>query len=116
MSKKVRPFRKKIYPQSMALQRLARPRAEEDDPLLTVADVVRRLRASRGLVYELVRSGELPSLLIRRISRIRASALDQLMRESGSDYWGKKAGSVPPTEKEKVEGHLAKHRREQNHG
>jgi excisionase family DNA binding protein len=116
VSKKVRPFRKKIYLQSMALQHLARPRAEEDDPLLTVADVAHRLRASRGLVYELVRSGELRSLLIHRIRRIRASALDQFMRESGSDYWGKKAGSLPPAEKEKVEGRLAKHRREHNHG
>ena len=44
--------------------------------LLKVPEVAARLSMSRGKVYELIRSGALPSVCIDRSRRIRARDLD----------------------------------------
>jgi len=115
VSRKVRPARKRIYPESTALQNLAPRRKAADETLLTVADVAHKQQISRGLVYVLLRSGELPSLWIRRLRRIRARDLDQFIRERWIGHSGQKAEGPPPNKKEPVEGRLAKYRREHGH-
>jgi excisionase family DNA binding protein len=45
--------------------------------LLTVPEAARRLSLGRTIVYELIASGELPSLKIGRARRIPAIALEQ---------------------------------------
>ncbi|MER6353757.1 helix-turn-helix domain-containing protein [Streptomyces sp. NPDC001634] len=46
-----------------------------DDELLTVADVMARLKVGRSTVYDLIRTRRLPSVTIGRCRRIPASAL-----------------------------------------
>ncbi|MFI0191883.1 helix-turn-helix domain-containing protein [Streptomyces sp. NPDC017082] len=46
-----------------------------DDELLTVTEVMARLRVSRSTVYDLIRTRQLPSVTIGRCRRIPASAL-----------------------------------------
>ncbi|MEU1045884.1 MULTISPECIES: helix-turn-helix domain-containing protein [unclassified Streptomyces] len=46
-----------------------------DDELLTVADVMARLKLGRSTVYDLIRSRRLPSITIGRCRRIPARAL-----------------------------------------
>ncbi len=46
-----------------------------DDELLTVADVMARLKIGRSTVYDLIRTRRLPSVTIGRCRRIPASAL-----------------------------------------
>ncbi|MFJ6738893.1 helix-turn-helix domain-containing protein [Streptomyces sp. NPDC091279] len=46
-----------------------------DDELLTVVDVMARLKVGRSTVYDLIRTRRLPSVAIGRCRRIRASAL-----------------------------------------
>ncbi|MGJ5826116.1 MULTISPECIES: helix-turn-helix domain-containing protein [Streptomyces] len=46
-----------------------------DDELLTVAEVMARLRLGRSKVYDLIRTRRLPSVTIGRCRRIPASAL-----------------------------------------
>ncbi|MFJ3496175.1 helix-turn-helix domain-containing protein [Streptomyces sp. NPDC086091] len=46
-----------------------------DDELLTVAEVMGRLRLGRSTVYALIRSRRLPSVTIGRCRRIPAAAL-----------------------------------------
>jgi excisionase family DNA binding protein len=47
--------------------------------LLKVPEVAARLSMSRGKVYELIRSGALPSVLIDRSRRIRARDLEDFV-------------------------------------
>ncbi|MFG2474275.1 helix-turn-helix domain-containing protein [Streptomyces fagopyri] len=56
-----------------------------DDALLTVPDVMARLKLSRSAVYDLIRSRRLPSLTIGRARRIPASALDTYIRHHLED-------------------------------
>ncbi|MEU6550179.1 helix-turn-helix domain-containing protein [Streptomyces sp. NPDC046915] len=51
-----------------------------DDELLTVPEVMRRLKLGRSTVYDLIRSRRLHSLTIGRARRIPASALDTYIR------------------------------------
>ncbi|MFH8438305.1 helix-turn-helix domain-containing protein [Streptomyces sp. NPDC018007] len=46
-----------------------------DEELLTVADVMARLKVGRSTVYDLIRTRRLPSVAIGRCRRIPASAL-----------------------------------------
>jgi len=46
-----------------------------DEELLTVADVMTRLKLGRSTVYDLIRSRRLPSITIGRCRRIPARAL-----------------------------------------
>ncbi|MEU9607774.1 helix-turn-helix domain-containing protein [Streptomyces sp. NPDC048057] len=46
-----------------------------DDELLTVTDVMGRLKLSRSKVYDLIRSRQLPSVTIGRCRRIPAFAV-----------------------------------------
>ncbi|WP_404192596.1 helix-turn-helix domain-containing protein [Streptomyces tauricus] len=46
-----------------------------DDELLTVAEVMARLKLGRSTVYDLIRSRRLPSITIGRCRRIPARAL-----------------------------------------
>ncbi|MEV6738551.1 helix-turn-helix domain-containing protein [Streptomyces sp. NPDC051104] len=51
-----------------------------DDELLTVPDVMARLKLGRSTVYDLIRSHRLPSITIGRARRIPSSALDRYIR------------------------------------
>lgn len=53
------------------------------EQLLTVADVVERTRLSRTVVYELMRSGDLPAVNRGRSRRIREADLDEWIRQLG---------------------------------
>ena len=46
-----------------------------DDELLTVPEVMARLRVGRSTVYDLIRSRRLPSITIGRLRRIPARAV-----------------------------------------
>ncbi|MGW3570280.1 helix-turn-helix domain-containing protein [Streptomyces sp. NPDC000941] len=50
-----------------------------DDELLTVREVMARLRLGRSTVYDLIRSRRLPSITIGRARRIPAAALRQFI-------------------------------------
>ncbi|CAL9367524.1 hypothetical protein SUDANB106_00794 [Streptomyces sp. enrichment culture] len=50
-----------------------------DDELLTVPEVMARLRLGRSKVYDLIRSRRLPSVTIDRSRRIPASALREFI-------------------------------------
>jgi excisionase family DNA binding protein len=50
-----------------------------DDELLTVPEVMARLRLGRSTVYDLIRSRRLPSVTIDRSRRIPASALREFI-------------------------------------
>ncbi|MBK3642982.1 helix-turn-helix domain-containing protein [Streptomyces sp. MBT33] len=52
-----------------------------DDELLTVAEVMARLRLGRSTVYDLIRTRRLPSVTIGRCRRIPASALSAFIAE-----------------------------------
>jgi excisionase family DNA binding protein len=52
-----------------------------DDELLTVAEVMARLRLGRSTVYDLIRTRRLPSVTIGRCRRIPASALGDFITE-----------------------------------
>ncbi len=52
--------------------------------LLTVEEVARSTRLSRTVVYGLIRSGALPSLLIGRSRRITPQALTDFVAAVGS--------------------------------
>ena len=47
--------------------------------LLTVPEVMARLKVSRSAVYDLIRTHQLPSLTLGRARRIPAHALDHLI-------------------------------------
>lgn len=49
-----------------------RPRVES---LLTVPEVMAALKVGRTIVYDLIKSGELPSLMVRGQRRVRPAAL-----------------------------------------
>lgn len=57
----------------------------EDEELLTVAEVARRLSLSRSKVYELISAGDIPSIHIGRARRVAVIDLDhwitRLMKE-----------------------------------
>ena len=46
------------------------------EQLLKVPDICERLKLSRSIVYELIASGELPSVAIGRSRRVREADLD----------------------------------------
>ncbi|GAA2427145.1 helix-turn-helix domain-containing protein [Streptomyces macrosporus] len=50
-----------------------------DEELLTVPEVMARLRLGRSTVYDLIRSRRLPSVTIGRSRRIPASALREFI-------------------------------------
>lgn len=50
-----------------------------DDELLTVPEVMARLRLGRSTVYDLIRSRHLPSVTIGRSRRIPAPALREFI-------------------------------------
>ncbi|MEV6757272.1 helix-turn-helix domain-containing protein [Streptomyces sp. NPDC051214] len=50
-----------------------------DDELLTVADVMARLKVGRSTVYDLIRTRRLASVAIGRCRRIPASALGEFI-------------------------------------
>ncbi|MEU9135959.1 helix-turn-helix domain-containing protein [Streptomyces sp. NPDC048404] len=52
-----------------------------DDELLTVAEVMTRLRLGRSTVYDLIRTRRLPSVTIGRCRRIPAFALGHFIAE-----------------------------------
>ena len=56
---------------------------EEQALTLTVPEVARILRISRGATYEAIRRGEIPALRFGRSLRIPRAALDRLL--SGQD-------------------------------
>ncbi|WP_230195015.1 helix-turn-helix domain-containing protein [Streptomyces coriariae] len=52
-----------------------------DDELLTVAEVMGRLKLGRSTIYDLIRTRRLPSVTIGRCRRIPASALGAFIVE-----------------------------------
>jgi excisionase family DNA binding protein len=66
------------------------------DRLLTVLEVQDRLRKGRGDVYALLKSGELPSVLIGpRSRRIRESDLDAFIAGLPNERPGEPVGGAP---------------------
>jgi excisionase family DNA binding protein len=63
-----------------------------NDQLLTIRDVAARLRCGRDLAYQLVASGEVPSVRIGggRLIRVRSSLLDDYLSrcETGGENSG----------------------------
>lgn len=55
------------------------PVRRESGPLLTVPDVMAELRVGRTVVYDLIKSGALRSLLVKGQRRIRRSALEDYL-------------------------------------
>jgi len=72
-----------------ALERLVADREEQGDPTLvalTVEEAARRIGIGRTKMYEYVSSGAVHSVLIGRLRRIPAEALDEfLAKRRGSD-------------------------------
>ncbi|RBM16838.1 helix-turn-helix domain-containing protein [Streptomyces sp. PT12] len=58
---------------------MARSESASGTALLTVPEVMARLRLGRTAVYELIRSGRLSSLTIGRARRVPVSALDDFI-------------------------------------
>jgi excisionase family DNA binding protein len=52
------------------------------EQLLTVPEVAERLRLSRSAVYQLLMSGQLPSLKFGKARRVSESELDGFIRET----------------------------------
>ena len=46
------------------------------ESLITIPDVMERLKIGRTMTYRLIRSGELPSVKLGRARRVSATALD----------------------------------------
>lgn len=57
----------------------------EEDRLLKVSEVIRRLGLSRSAVWDLIARGELASLTIGRARRVRLSALEQFIERRTAD-------------------------------
>lgn len=55
-----------------------------DPALLTVEQVAQRLHLSRSKAWELVSSGELPSITIGRSRRVSVASLQQWIKEKES--------------------------------
>jgi excisionase family DNA binding protein len=112
LRKKVRLVKERRYEQTTTTARAA-----SKDQVLTAADVARILQVSRGLVYRLIWSGELPSVSFRRILRIRARDLNEFIKESWKG--GSDRHSVTQQHQDKgpepVQGRLAKWRSERGH-
>ncbi len=53
-----------------------------DMRLLKVGEVAERLRVSRALAYRLIRSGDLPGVLIGHSVRVMPSDLDEYIKRS----------------------------------
>jgi len=51
----------------------------DERPLLTIEDVMRRLRVSRSMAYKLTESGILRSVRIGRAVRVRPADLERLI-------------------------------------
>jgi excisionase family DNA binding protein len=51
---------------------------------LSIAEVATYLGIGRGLCYELARQGELPSIKLGRLLRVRRDALADLQRKRGA--------------------------------
>jgi excisionase family DNA binding protein len=47
--------------------------------LLTVPEVMERLKVGRTMAYRLIRSGELPSIKVGRARRVATTALDDFI-------------------------------------
>ncbi len=112
MRKKTSPVKERRFRETTIAASIA-PRPALNEPLLTIAEVARILQSSRGFVYTLLQSGELPSISIRRLRRVRGADLDKFIKE----IWIHRpviAKGQPEIQKaaEPVQGRLAKWRRE----
>ena len=58
---------------------------DEDRFVLTVAEAMVKLGVSRGLLYEAVRTGQVPSIRIGRRILIPRAALDRLLNQNKSE-------------------------------
>lgn len=113
MPKNLSPGRKRIPKQTttLAALRVGEPLTRaKDDALLTVPEAARILKVSRSLIYQMIHTGELPSIAIRSIVRIRRRDLDQLIRIGSWDH----ARVQPPgiSAEAPPEGRMARWRRQ----
>ncbi len=113
MSRNRSPRRKRILQETTNLATLRVAEAltpEREDALLTVPEAARILNVSRGLIYQMIHAGELPSIAIHSIVRIRRRDLDQLIKSSWLDRT-----RVPPRDlpaDQPAEGRVSKWRQE----
>lgn len=65
-----------------------------DGAVLTVEEARSRLRISRGLIYEAIRRGEVPSIRIGRRILVPRAALERLLEQGRSDALGENEGAA----------------------
>jgi excisionase family DNA binding protein len=61
------------------------PRVSTEHILLTVEEVAERLNIGRTRVFALIKSGEIESVTIGRLRRIRPDAIETFMRRARTD-------------------------------
>ncbi len=113
-SRRGRPRRYQVStlsPQIAGADELAR--LAVSDALLTVEQAAEFLQVSRGLVYVMIRSGEIPCITFHRVRRIPARDLDDFIKRSWVNQ-SQAAGRRQPERRASgpVEGRLAKLRKE----
>ena len=64
-----------VYMSGAEQERPASPPIQEEHPLMTVMEVMRMLRIGRNSAYNLVNSGQLPSIRIGRTIRVPRAAV-----------------------------------------
>lgn len=110
-SRRRRRFQETTIASSSLIPLHARP-MQPGEALITVAEAARVLKVSRGLIYQMIRSGELAGIAIRRVVPVRASDLDRLIEAGriGSEGNETAGGAKPDPRRE--EGRFARWKRE----
>ena len=85
-----------------------------DDALITVAEAARKLKVSRGLIYQMIHRGELAGVAIRRVVRVRADDLDRLIEAGRIGLARSETADGLKPESPRVEGRLARWKRQQD--
>ena len=56
--------------------------SSNQNPLLRVADVAKRLNISRSLAYKLLQTGAIPTIRINTVVRVREDDLEEFIQKS----------------------------------
>ncbi len=120
MRRKASPARRRPFQQTTLMPPRFAPAGnrgiDSDDTLLTVAEAARILSVSRGLIYQMIRRGELPALAIHRVLRIRARDLDRFITDSDMTKEPVAADSERRSDSTASGGRLAGWKREHGRG